>query len=107
MGLSELEMTRLADQLRRAQNYEEAILILFQLRPLVRGEGILDSEIVQAKFFLNLAKQLLVRLIQSNPDKSVLVFELFADVRNLDIRNTQALCVGSAVNYSGALLDCW
>ena len=48
---------RLADQLRRAQNHEEAILILLQLRPLMRAMGILDGQVVEAKFFLNLAQQ--------------------------------------------------
>jgi hypothetical protein len=44
--LPELDVMRLADKLRRAQNYEEAIVILFQLRPLVRAVGILDGQIV-------------------------------------------------------------
>ena len=60
--LPELDMLRLAGQMRRAQDYEETILILLQFRPLVSGERILDSQVVQAKFFLNLAQQLLVRL---------------------------------------------
>ena len=33
------------------------------------------------------------------------MLELFADVRNLHSRNTHALGVPSAVNYSRALLD--
>ena len=95
--LPELEMMRLADQLRRAQHHEEAILILLELRPLVRAVGILNGQVVEAKFFLNLAQQLLVRLVQANPDKSVFVFELFADVRNLYSRYAQALGVGGAM----------
>ena len=105
--LPELDMLRLADQLRRAQHYKEAILILLQLRPLVRAVGILNGQVVEAKFFLNLAQQLLVRLVQANPDKSVFVFELFADVRNLHIRHAQALGVGGAINYSRTLRDFW
>jgi hypothetical protein len=35
--LPELDMLRLAGQLRRAQHYKGAILILLQLRPLVRA----------------------------------------------------------------------
>jgi hypothetical protein len=72
--------------------------------------GILDGQVVEAKFFLNLAQQLLVRLVQANPDESVFVFDLFADVRNLHSRHAQALGVGGAVNYSRtllAVLDCW
>ena len=35
--LPELEMLRFADKLRCPQNYEEAIPILLELRPLVRA----------------------------------------------------------------------
>ena len=45
--LPELEMMRLADHLRRAQHYEEAILILLQLRPLMREVGIFDGQVVE------------------------------------------------------------
>jgi hypothetical protein len=103
-------MMRLADQLRGAQHYKEAILILLQLRPLVRAVSIFDGQVVEAKFFLNLAQQLLVRLVQANPDESVLVFDLFADVRNLHSRHAEALGVGGAVNHSRtlrAVLECW
>ena len=44
----------------------------------------------KAKFFLNLVQQLLVRLVEANPDKSVFMFKLFADVRNLHMRHAQA-----------------
>ena len=96
--LAELDMLRIANQLRRAQHDKEAILILLQLRPLVRAVGILNGQVVEAKFFLNLAQQLLVRLVQANPNKSVFMFELFADVRNLHGHHAQALGVGGAVN---------
>jgi hypothetical protein len=65
--LPELDMLRLADQLRRARHDKEAILILLQLRPLVRAVSILDGQVVEAKFLLNLAQQLLVRLVEANP----------------------------------------
>jgi hypothetical protein len=38
--------------------------------------GIFDGEIVQPKFFLNLAQQLLIGFKQPHPHKSVFVFEL-------------------------------
>jgi hypothetical protein len=108
--LPELQMTRRAEKLRCAQHDKEAIIILLQLRPLVRIVGILNGQVVEAKFFLNLAQQLLVRLVQANPDKSVFVFELFADVSNLHSRHAQALGVGGAINYSStlfAVMDRW
>src|ERR1700704_3213165 len=101
--LPELDVLRLADELRRAQHYKEATVILLQLRPLVRAVSILDGQVVEAQFFLNFAQQLLVRLVQANPDKSVLVFDLFTDVRNLYIGHAQALGVGGGVNYSRTL----
>ena len=67
--------------------------------------GILDGQVVEAKFFLNFAQQLLVGFEQANPDKSVFVFELFADVRNHYIRHAHALGVGGAINYSRTLLS--
>jgi hypothetical protein len=39
-----------------------------------------NGQVVKAKSFLNLAQQLLIGFEQANPDKSVFVFELFADV---------------------------
>ena len=108
--LPELEMLRLADKLRCPQNYEEAILILLELRPLVRAVSVLDGQVVEAKFFLNLAQQLLVRLVKANPDKSVFVFKLFTYVRDLHSRHAQTLGVGGAINYSRTLLAalaCW
>ena len=48
-----LDMLRIANQLRRAQHGKEAILILLQLRPLMRAVGILNGQVVEAKFFLD------------------------------------------------------
>ena len=45
--------------------------------------GILNGQVVELKFFLNLAQELLIGFEQANRDKSFFVFELFADVRNL------------------------
>jgi hypothetical protein len=108
--LPELDMLRLADKVRCAQNYEEAIFILLQLRPLVRGVGILNGQVVEAEFFLNLSQQLVVRFEKANPDKSIFVFKLFADVRDLHSCYAQAIGVGGTINYSRTLLaalDCW
>jgi hypothetical protein len=48
-------------------------------------------------------QQLLVGFEQANPDKSILVFELFADVRDYYICHAHALGVGCAINHSRAL----
>ena len=69
--------------------------------------GILNGQVVEAEFFLNFAQQILVGFEQADPDKSVFVFELFADVRNHHICHAHALGVGGAINYSSALRDFW
>ena len=53
-SFAELDMLQIANQLRRAQHDKEAILSLLQLRPLVRAVGILNGQVVEAKFFLDL-----------------------------------------------------
>ena len=73
----------------------------------MRVMGILNGQVVEAKFLLDFAQQLLVGLEQADPDKSVFVFELFADVRNHYICHANALGVGGAVNYSRAFRDFW
>ena len=65
--------------------------------------GVLNGQVVEAKFFLNLAQQLLVRFEQANPAKSVFVFELFADVRNHYICHAHALGVGAQLITPGRL----
>ena len=69
--------------------------------------GVFNGQVVKAEFFLDFAQQLLVRFEQTDPDKSVLVFELFADVRNHYICHAHALGVGGTINHSRALWDFW
>jgi hypothetical protein len=71
----------------------------------MRVMGIFNGQVVEAKFFLNFAQRLLVGFEQANPDKSVFVFELFANVRNHYICHTNARGVGGAVNHSRTLRD--
>ena len=71
----------------------------------MRTMGIFDGEIVQPKFFLNLAQQLLIGFKQPHPHKSVLVFELFAYVCNCHVCHTHTLGIGGAINYSRATGD--
>ena len=73
----------------------------------MRVMGILNGQIVEAEFLLDFAQQLLVRFEQADPDKSLFVFELFADVRNHYICHADALGVGGAINHSRTLRDFW
>ena len=105
--LPKLDVLRFTNQVCRAQDDEETIPILLQLWPLVRIMRILNGQVVEAEFFLDFAQQLLVRFKQTDPDKSIFVFELFADVRNHYICHAHALGVGGTINYSRALWDFW
>ena len=66
----------------------------------MRVMGVFNGQVVEAEFFLDFAQQLLVRFEQTDPDKSVLVFELFADVRNHYICHAHALGVGGTITPS-------
>jgi hypothetical protein len=73
----------------------------------MRAMGILNGQVVEAEFLLDFAQQLLVGFEQADPDESVFVFELFADVRDHYICHANAVRVGSAINHSRALRDFW
>ena len=101
--LRELDMLRIADKLRRSTTKRQ----FSYCSSFGRWCALWASSMArswEAKFFLNLPQQILVRLVQPNPYKSVFVFELFADVRNLHSRHAQALGVGGAINYSRTIL---
>ena len=60
----------LVDDLRGMGNHEYGVAVGFQLRPLVRVLRILDGQIVQAEFFLQLLQDRIGRLVQAHPDET-------------------------------------
>ena len=63
--LAELDVARVADELRRSEDDEERLSILFELRTLVRGQRVFDGQIVEPELPLNFAQQLEARLVQT------------------------------------------
>jgi hypothetical protein len=61
--------------------------------------GILDGEIVQAKFLLDLSEQCLAWLVQTDPDEAVLLLENFTDVLDCDVGHPLATGVGGTVHH--------
>ena len=53
---------------------------------------------MELKLLLNLAQKLLIGLEQADPDESVFVFELFADVGNRYICHADTIGVGRAID---------
>lgn len=58
-------------EMRGAQHDEQQLAVDFQLRPLVRHQRVLDREIVQPEAQLHRPQQRLVRLLQADPDETV------------------------------------
>jgi hypothetical protein len=71
MDLAELDRLGLVDVARGAQHYEECLAVPFELRPLVRRDGVVDGQAVQAEL-LGRGEQLDVRgLLQADPGHRV------------------------------------
>src|SRR6476619_7377495 len=101
--LTKIDALRITDHVCRAKHDEETIPVLLDLRPLVRAMRILDGQVVKAKFLLDFAQQLLIGFEQADPDKPVLMLELFADVRDLDVCHSDPLRVRGTIDDSGTL----
>ena len=69
MGLAEGDGA--VDELRRPQHHEQHVAIEFELRPLMRLMHVLDQELVQVELRLYDLQELLVRLVQAEPQHGV------------------------------------
>jgi hypothetical protein len=97
-----LDVRRRPAHLRRAQDHEQGIVVDLELRPLVRVVGVLDGQVVQVELALDLAQQLLPRLVHADPDEPPGRREHLSDVRHLDIGDADAALVGGAVDDAAA-----
>ena len=100
--LAELDVRRRAAHLRRAQDHEQRVVVDLELRPLVRVVGVLDGEIVQVELALDLAQQLLARLVHADPDEAPGRGQDLVDVGHLDVGDAHAVLVGGAVDDAAA-----
>ena len=71
VGLAEAHMA--IDALRGVRSDEQRIAVTLQLGALVRVLGILDGEVVQAEFLLQLVQQRVLRLVQAAGDGGRLI----------------------------------
>src|SRR5262249_44838962 len=74
-----------------AQDYEERVAVLLELRPLMRGVRVLDGQVVEVELLLHLAQQLLVGLVDPDPDELTRELEDLADVLDVDLAEPLAV----------------
>ena len=99
---AELDVGRRARHLRRAEDDEQRVFVLLDLRPLMRVVGVFDGEIVQVELALHLAEQVFGRLVHADPDEAILILEHLVDRLDLDVADPRPLLVGYAVDDSAA-----
>src|SRR5258707_1316705 len=94
MGLAELHPAAL--QLRGVQHQEQRAAIDLELRPLMSVVGVLDGQVMQPEQTLDLAQQLLARLVQADPDEAALAAAELRHVVDREIGDPPAILVGGA-----------
>ncbi len=75
VGLAELELAVAAGELRRPERHEDRVAVALELGALVRPMGVLDRQVVQPEGRLHPRQQLLVRLVEADPDEALRVGE--------------------------------
>ena len=99
--LAELQMTGRRNQVRRSQHHEHGVLVEFELRPLMRVVGVLDREVVQTELLLHGAQDVLLRLVESEPDELIRFLECAANLPDANVGHAHAAAVGGAVDHRG------
>ena len=98
--LAELQLARRV-ALHRTQHDEQRLLVLLELRPLMRAVRVLDREVMQPERPLHLLQQLLARLVEPEPHE--LVRRRHHDPEVLDLHRCHPLApaVSSAGDDAG------
>ena len=97
--LAELDLA--GDQLGGAQDEEERVGVLLELRALVGTQRVLDGEVVQAELRLDLLQERLARLVQPDPHEAIGGRQGRADVLDGHVGDPPAVGVGGAVDHHG------
>ncbi len=63
--------------------------------------GVLDREVVQAELLLHGAKDVFLRLVESEPDELVGLLERAANLPDADVGHADAATVGGAIDHGG------
>jgi hypothetical protein len=72
------------DHLRGGHHHEQRIAVGLDLGPLVRAR-VLDGQVVQAEFFLQLQQYIVVGIVQADPDEAVATGNDIADGVQADV----------------------
>ena len=72
---------------------EDRVAVDFELRALMCLAGVLDRQIVQVEFLLHLPQQLLIRLVQADPDHGVFAVSPLSSLFNADVAKAQPVLV--------------
>jgi hypothetical protein len=83
------------------RDQEQRIAIGLDLRPLVRVLRVLDGEVVQAEFLLQLVQQQVFGFVQADPDEAAILHrQHVADLVQGDVVATALAVVGHAVDHA-------
>ncbi len=74
--LAEFDLLLLVEIARRLQHDEERIVVHVELWPLMRREGVLDSELVEVELRRRISELLLGRFVEPEPHETVAGFGL-------------------------------
>ena len=96
-GLPESDMV--VDEKGGAQGNEGGLPIGFQLGPLVRVQGVLDRQLVQAELGLKLAEILFIGGFNADPDEVIGSCRPLAALADRDLGYLAAVAVGSRSDY--------
>ena len=92
------------DQRRRLYNNKNRFTVCLQLWALVRSPRILHGEFMQAKLLLHFVEQRIVRLVESDPEENVRLFDDLADIVNRERFKALTVLIGDTI-YDGGFND--
>jgi hypothetical protein len=79
---------------------KQSVAVLFELRSLVGFERVLDGEIMQAKFPLELSQDIQAGLVQADPDNVFRFARPLANIRDGHFGHPSAACINSRSNHA-------
>jgi hypothetical protein len=86
-------------QLGGSEHNKLGVAVGFQLWTLMGAKRVLNGELMQAKFMLELSQHFFSGFVQANPDKAVGLFQDFTDVVQFNISNLASFMVGCTIYY--------
>ena len=91
------------DNLYQVHHHEQRFTVFLDLGALVSVPGVFDRQIVQPEFLLHFIELAIGRIAQRNPDETVWLFKIFADILNGWFGELDTVLVGNAIDQHGGL----